>query len=102
MDLFERLLAIALVGALLAATLWILRRKPGMALRLRRPGRQNAALESLNRLQLSAQHSVHLIRSGDRHLLVGLGSGTFVVLDRFIAEAPQVLEGANDGISPLG
>lgn len=72
-----------------------------MTLRFRRQSRPNGGLESLNRLQLSAQHTVHLLGSGDRRLLVGLCSGNFVVLDRFIAEAPETLEGPNDGISRL-
>lgn len=101
MDLLERLLAVVLVGALLAATLWLLRRKPGMTLRFRRQSRSNGSLESLNRLQLGAQHTVHLLRSGDRRLLVGLCNGNFVVLDRFVAETSETLEGPNDGISRL-
>lgn len=101
MDLLERLLAIVLVGTLLAATLWLLRRRPGMTLRFRRQSKSNGSLESLNRLQLGTQHTVHLLRSGDRRLLVGLCNGNFVVLDRFVAEAPETLEGANDGTSRL-
>lgn len=76
MEISEQLLAVVLVLGLLAAALWVLKRKGLIQTRLRRPrGSGEPLLEVVDRLMLTPQHSVHLIRVADRTLLVGLSPG---------------------------
>ena len=82
MELIEQLTAAAAVLALLAGTLWWLRR--GGFARLRTGGQRQAArgqLEQLARLPLTPQHSLHLVRLADRALLVGRSPAGLTVLE---------------------
>jgi len=69
MDFVRQMAAAGAVLALLAATLWWLRRK-GFAGVL--PDRKTAGrrLECLERLALGPQHTLHLVRLGERALLL--------------------------------
>jgi flagellar biogenesis protein FliO len=70
MDIARESLIILFVFALLWAALWLLRNK-GWA----RMGRSKALpslLESLGKLTLTARHSVHLVRIGDRNLVLAI------------------------------
>jgi flagellar biogenesis protein FliO len=62
MDFGQQYLAVAAVLALLGGGLWWLRRH-GYAVRAVR-GRGGRSLESLERLALSPQHTLHLVRAG--------------------------------------
>jgi flagellar biogenesis protein FliO len=82
MNWTEQMLAVALVAALLAGSLAWLRRRgllrvAGSGLRLRRPRR----LEMLDRLSLTPQHSLHLVRLGNRTLLLGRSPSGLALLD---------------------
>ncbi len=70
MEILEPMAAIGVVLALLAATLWWLRRR-GLAVPLS-PRRSPAGrrLECLERLPLAPQHTLHLVRMGDTALLL--------------------------------
>jgi flagellar biosynthetic protein FliO len=69
MDTIEQMAAVAGVLALLVVTLWWLRRRGFAGVRLgRRPAGRR--LECLERLPLSPQHTLHLVRLGDAALLV--------------------------------
>jgi flagellar biogenesis protein FliO len=72
MDWIRQVLAIATVGILLAASLaWLRRRglwRPAGNGTWRRRPRQ---LELVDRLSLTSQHSLHLVRLGERAILVG-------------------------------
>jgi len=86
MELLRQVGAVTAVLGLLAATLWRLRsRGPALALpslsrygRARRPARRK--LECLERLPLSPQHALHLIRLGDRALIVASSPGGCALL----------------------
>jgi len=73
MDGMAQATAVAGVLALLAATLWVLRRR-GLAVALPRRN-QGRRLESLERLPLGPHHSLHLVRWGEQALLVSCGPG---------------------------
>ena len=70
--MFQQVLAIFLVLALLGAALWFLRSR-GLA-HYRGPARRKSArhLEAIARLPLTPQHSVHLIRVSDHAVLLAL------------------------------
>lgn len=72
---------IAVLGGLIALLLW-LRNKGVAKLSFTRPAhRAGARLEAVDRLGLTAQHSLHLVRLGDRALLIGLSATQCAVLD---------------------
>lgn len=73
--MFQQLLAIFLVLALLVTTLWLLRRKGLASVNLSLPKKRGAGpkeMELIERITLSAHHSLHLVRVKDRVILIGL------------------------------
>jgi flagellar biosynthetic protein FliO len=92
MEVIEQMAAVALVLLLLGATLWVLRRRGFAALA---PGKKSARrrMECLERLSLGPQHALHLVRVGDRELLLASSpSGCALVqtlaVQTLAAEAP--------------
>jgi len=69
MELIGQMIAVALVLALLLAALWWLRRRGYAQLGAIRPPR-GRRMERLERLALSPQHTLHLVRLGDTALVV--------------------------------
>jgi flagellar biosynthetic protein FliO len=69
MEVFEALAAVAGVLSLLVATLWWLRKR-GMALPVSSRRQAGRRLECLERLPLAPQHTLHLVRLGERALLL--------------------------------
>jgi flagellar biogenesis protein FliO len=89
---------IAVLGGLIGLLLW-LRNKGVAKLSFTRPSnRSGARLESLDRITLTAQHSLHLVRVGDRALLIGLSPTQCNVLDN---QPWKELSAANP-INPTG
>jgi flagellar biosynthetic protein FliO len=73
MESMEQLTAVIVVLGLLCGSLWLLKRKGWARTSFRRPARAGQPrLEVLDRLSLTPQHSLHLVRVADRTLLVGL------------------------------
>lgn len=73
MEWTEQLLAVTVVLGLLCGALWLLKRKGLVRTSFRRPSRPGQPrLEVIDRLALTPQHSLHLVRLADRTLLVGL------------------------------
>ena len=68
MDIVRQSLAILFVFSLLWTALWLLRKKAWVRRNKTAPG----LLESRGKLALTARHSIHLIRIGDRNLIVAL------------------------------
>jgi flagellar biogenesis protein FliO len=80
-------LAVFLVLALLLAALWLLRRhnsvSPGLvgqslvsvSQRLSRTSGKRRQMQVVERVPLTAQHSLHLIALGDRLIMVGVSPG---------------------------
>jgi flagellar biosynthetic protein FliO len=70
MDVIRQSLAITFVFLLLFAALWFLRKRRGISFS---PGRGNKGImESRGKLALSAQHALHLVRIGDRDLVLAV------------------------------
>jgi flagellar biosynthetic protein FliO len=70
MEVIRQALAITLVFLLLWGALWFLRRRRGVS---PSRGRANKTLmESRAKLALGAQHAVHLVRIGDRDLVLAV------------------------------
>lgn len=70
METLQAALSIALVFGMLGGALWWLRRR-GLAVVTGLPARRKGArLEPLERLALSPTHALHLVRVGERTLLI--------------------------------
>ncbi len=81
MELARDLGAVLLVFAILAGTLWALRRAG--AARWRAPGGAGPRhrIELVERVTLGPQHAVHLVRLGGRGLLIASHAGGCTLVD---------------------
>ncbi|HEY3938954.1 MAG TPA: flagellar biosynthetic protein FliO [Bryobacteraceae bacterium] len=75
--MLQQSLAVFLVLALLFAALWLLRRKglASLPLRLARPSAGRRQMRVIERIPLSAQHSLHLVSVSGRMLVIGVSPG---------------------------
>ena len=80
MDIVRQSLAITFVFVLLWAALWLLRKKGTVHINTGRARARGKLLESRERLALTAQHSIHLIRIGDREVAVAVHPGGVTML----------------------
>ena len=79
---FGQLFAVGGVLLLLAVSLYFLRRKGHARFGFRSAGAQGARqLQSIERLPLTSQHSLHLIRVYGRTVLIAVSPGGCSVLD---------------------
>jgi len=82
-EIARQIFSVLLVFALLGVGLWALR-KGSFRLSLARPSRgRTRSLETLERLALTPQHSLHLVRIGGRELLVATHPQGCTLLTRF-------------------
>ncbi len=72
MDIVRQSLAITFVFALLWVALWLLRRKGRIRFGSGKAAGERGVLESRGKLVLSQQHSIQLIRIGQRDLVLAL------------------------------
>ncbi len=81
MEVTQQLLAVGFVLCLLGGLNWWVRGgRPG---KMKFPGRGSGAgkkLECLERLSLGPQHSIHLIRMGEREIFVAVHGTSLTVL----------------------
>jgi flagellar biosynthetic protein FliO len=71
---FEQSIAVLVVMAILAAALWLLRKK-GLAtvsMSLPRAFAKSRRMEVLERISLTAHHSLHLVRIDNRLIVIGV------------------------------
>ena len=86
MEALEQFLAVALVLGLLLFALWAMRGKSRFGqVSLRR--KSGGSLRSIDRLALSAQHSLHLVRIGKTTLLIGVAPGSVNLIREVAVEA---------------
>jgi flagellar biosynthetic protein FliO len=82
MEQMQQVVAVLAVLGLLGGSLWWLRRK-GLAqfggAALRRKGARR--METIERLALTPQHSLHLVRVGEKTLLVGVSPAGCALLE---------------------
>jgi len=100
MEVIRELAALALVFGLLGASFWLLRRKG--ALRWKQAGRARKGsrpLESLDRLALSPQHALHLVRAADRMWLLVTHAGGCTLLSPLPLPSAEAGGGAHLTVS---
>ena len=72
----QQALSVFLVLALLGGTLWWLRRKGFATFAIKGPGGGKArSLKVIERMNLTPQHSLHLVRVGERTVLIAASPG---------------------------
>ena len=82
MDLLRQAAGVLIVFGLLAAFVWRRGRRGVLTLHFSRGARRDRWLmESVDRIALSPAHALHLVRLGDRSLLVAVHSGGCSLLD---------------------
>jgi flagellar biogenesis protein FliO len=92
MEIVRQVLAVVLVFAALAGALWALRRNGSAGWRgFRR--KQAGRLEPIERVALSPQHALHLVRFGDRALLVATHAGGCSLLESAVWRECGPMEG---------
>jgi len=90
----DQILAISAVMALLTGSWWWLRRhglarlSPGLVVR-----RPRHSLQVLERLTLAPHHSLHLVRNGNRSLLIGISPSGCSLLESWENQAPASGQG---------
>jgi flagellar biogenesis protein FliO len=72
MDIVRQSLAITFVFTLLWTAVWLLRRKGSIRIGSRKTRGECGVLESRGRLVLSQQHTIHMVRIGQRDLVLAL------------------------------
>ncbi len=95
MDIARQSLAIVSVFGLLWAAVWALRKKGWIG--LQRTKKVVGLLESRGRLVLTPRHSVHLIRIGDRHLVLALHPDGVT----FLGDATTTVDCARKEMTPI-
>jgi flagellar biogenesis protein FliO len=89
-NMVEQILAASFVIGLLLVTVWVLRRK-GLATSntiWRRAGRSKS-MQVVEKLQLTAQHSLHLVRLGDELILIGVSPSSCGQIAALKADAQE-------------
>lgn len=82
MELVRQVLALGLVFGLLGLAVWLLRRQGLVRIGgSRRPKKGLRRLEAVERLALSPHHALHLVRVGERVLLIGVHSSGCTLLE---------------------
>lgn len=86
MDLIRESLGITIVFALLWAVLWLLKKKGAVrvGMLVNRPG-GGKCIEVIDKLRLTPQHSVHVVRVADREIVLGLHASGFTILGERVA-----------------
>ncbi len=86
MDVLRQVLSVLLVFALLGGALWFLRRK---AAGWQQPLGRARSLQSLERLALSPQHSLHVVEIEGRRLVVATHPQGCTLLTELASGAPK-------------
>ena len=82
MNMVRQSLAITFVFALLWTALWFLRKRGSIRLGFPRARVTNDVLESRGKLALSPQHSIHIVRIGERDVVVAVHPAGVTLLYR--------------------
>lgn len=90
MELTEQIAMVLVVFALLGGLLWLLKRRGMASLPLglpRRRGNGTRRMEVLERVPLTPQHAIHLVRVSGKTVLIGTAPSSCTILDATIPEA---------------
>jgi flagellar biosynthetic protein FliO len=80
MDLVQPLAAIFFVAALLGGVLFLLKKRGGVS------SSRSRRLEVIERVSLGPHHALHLVRAGDRLVLIATAPSACQLLDHAVSE----------------
>ena len=90
MEEIQQVLGVVMVLALLGGSLWWLRRKGLAQFAVRGPGGgKTRSMKVVERLALSPQHSLYLVRVADRTMLIAASPGGCSILDGVVEAADE-------------
>ena len=93
MESMQQALAVLLVLALLGATLWWLRRRGMATFALKAPGGgRRRSIQVIERLSLTPQHSLHLVKVEQRTMLIAASPAGCSILEGFTEPAAERME----------
>jgi flagellar biogenesis protein FliO len=87
MEVIQPFAAIVLVMALLGGALLFLKKRGGATLRF--PAAGPRRLEVIERVSLGPQHALHLVRTGDRVVLIATAPNSCQLLEAALASGDQ-------------
>jgi flagellar biosynthetic protein FliO len=79
MDVMQQIVMVLAVFALLGGLLWLMKRRGSMQFSSRR---SSARLEVLERVPLTPQHALHLVRISGKVVLIGTAPSACTLLDQ--------------------
>jgi flagellar biogenesis protein FliO len=88
MEAIQQVLSVCAVLALLGGMLWWLRHK-GVAQFAPKSAGKNKSMRVVERLALTPQHSLHLVRLADRTVLIAASPGGCSLLDGIAASTDE-------------
>ena len=88
MELISQTIAVFVVLALLAGALWWLRRKGFASFSVAGRTKSGKRMEVVERLQLTPQHSLHLVRLGETGILLSIFPNGCAVIEKLAALPP--------------
>ena len=92
--MLQQFIMVLAVLALLCGALWALKRKGFVRTALRRQRTDGQPqLEVMDRLSLTPQHSLHVVRLADRTLLIGVSPNSCNLLESTPSPIPSSLRG---------
>ena len=89
MELAQQIVMVLAVFALLGGLLWLLRRRGAVTFSTRKAAGRR--LEVLERIPLTPQHALHLVRISGKVVLIGTAPSACTLLDQSVPENFQEL-----------
>ena len=93
MESIQQALSVVLVLGLLGGALWWLRRKGMAQFSFKAPGSsKRRSIQVIERMALTPQHSLHLVRVADRTMLIAASPAGCSILEGFAEPAAERME----------
>ena len=93
MESVQQALSVILVLGLLGGALWWLRRKGMAQFAFKAPGgARGRAMQVIERMSLTPQHSLHLVKVGERTVLIAASPAGCSILEGFAEPAREKAE----------
>ena len=93
MESVQQALSVILVLGLLGGALWWLRRKGMAQFAFKAPGSgRGRAMQVIERMSLTPQHSLHLVKVGERTVLIAASPAGCSILEGFAEPAREKVE----------
>jgi len=93
MESIQQALTVVLVLGLLGGALWWLRRKGMAQFAFKTPGGgKRRSIQVIERMALTPQHSLHLVRVADRTMLIAASPAGCSILEGFTEAMPERME----------